>query len=419
MNQDKDKTLSGVQALEYYFHALLDCNDEDDIDGEEAVYHEIGPEKVAIDNDIVVDDIAVDDSAVVREQSTMISAIDCTPIAEKVIDEKPSFVPEPSWLTKQLSPTSQPLLDAPLLLPNNKESAVTLVKTVKVDELPDLGEVQRLLNQLESSNQQSVFPELEKVMEQNTLQLNKVNRSPDPVVTTAVTTKTTVTKATNIVATATTEQPTSQTAPVIEKVVSQQQKASSTVTKLAPVSSRVEIVQPTVKSPINVEMQCNIDENLVAWKSAERDTRFQVLYFEVNNITFAVPLDKLGGIHRLTQLNHLIGRPNWYLGLQSTKNLQLNVVDSAIWMMSDKVTNDDYRKQYQYIVLLNDSLWGLACTKLIGTEWLSNDNIRWRTQPGKRPWLAGIIKEKMCVLIHIDAMVGMLNADLNLKTLEQ
>lgn len=47
--------------------------------------------------------------------------------------------------------------------------------------------------------------------------------------------------------------------------------------------------------------------------------------------------------------------------------------------------------------MLDNSLWGLACTKLLGTEWLSSDKVRWREQVGKRPWLAGMVKEK-CAL---------------------
>ncbi len=33
----------------------------------------------------------------------------------------------------------------------------------------------------------------------------------------------------------------------------------------------------------------------------------------------------------------------------------------------------------------------------MGTETLNIDKVRWREQAGKRPWLAGMVKEK-CVL---------------------
>jgi purine-binding chemotaxis protein CheW len=46
------------------------------------------------------------------------------------------------------------------------------------------------------------------------------------------------------------------------------------------------------------------------------------------------------------------------------------------------------------------------------------DKVRWREQAGKRPWLAGMVKEKMCALIHVHALIGMLNAGLDVKSLK-
>ncbi|AUI86658.1 chemotaxis protein CheW [Vibrio azureus] len=154
-----------------------------------------------------------------------------------------------------------------------------------------------------------------------------------------------------------------------------------------------------------------------SWQSTHRSEDFQVLYFEVNSITFAVPLDELGGIHQITELSHLIGRPAWYLGLQTSREQQFDVVDTAKWVMADKLVNEDYKDNYQYIVMLGESMWGLASHQLMGTEKLSADNVRWREKAGKRPWLAGMVKEKMCALIHVEALIDMLNAGLDVKAM--
>jgi purine-binding chemotaxis protein CheW len=153
------------------------------------------------------------------------------------------------------------------------------------------------------------------------------------------------------------------------------------------------------------------------WESTQRGEDFQVLYFDVNGVTFAVPLDELGGIHRIGEMSHLIGRPAWYLGLQTNKEEQLDVVDTAKWVMSDRLIDDSYKEAYQYVVMLGESKWGLASTQLKGTELLNTEKVRWREQAGKRPWLAGMVKEKMCALIHVEAMISMLNAGLDVKAL--
>lgn len=155
----------------------------------------------------------------------------------------------------------------------------------------------------------------------------------------------------------------------------------------------------------------------LSWENTQRTQDFQVLYFDVNGVTFAVPLDELGGIHRITELNHLIGRPAWYLGLQTGREQQFDVVDTAKWVMADKLVGEEYKENYQYVVMLGESMWGLASNQLMGTETLNIDKVRWREQAGKRPWLAGMVKEKMCALIHVQALIDMLNAGLDVKSM--
>jgi purine-binding chemotaxis protein CheW len=86
--------------------------------------------------------------------------------------------------------------------------------------------------------------------------------------------------------------------------------------------------------------------------------------------------------------------------------------------MPEKLKDDSHREAYQYIVMLGESMWGLASTQLMGTESLDPGMVRWRETAGKRPWLAGMVKEKMCALIHVEALIAMLNAGLDVKALD-
>ncbi|GAK84908.1 CheW domain protein [Vibrio ponticus] len=105
--------------------------------------------------------------------------------------------------------------------------------------------------------------------------------------------------------------------------------------------------------------------------------------------------------------------------MQSSREAQLDVVDTAKWVMAEKLANDSYKDEYQYIVMLGASMWGLAATQLMGTELLNTEKVRWREMAGKRPWLAGMVKEKMCALIHVEALIAMLNAGLDVKALDK
>ena len=272
---------------------------------------------------------------------------------------------------------------------------------------PNLEDVERLLQQIEASNPVDEL-NLEEILDQNTLQIaaakppKVAEELQDWPVDEAV--------VDNIVEDIV-EQPTHAEAitidnPVLEPAMVSQETALAT--------------EPTVKLATEIEPETKASGGqLGVWHSTQRVDDFQVLYFDVNGMMFAVPLDELGGIHRLGELSHLIGRPSWYLGLQTSKESQLDVVDTAEWVMSEKLSDGSHKEQYQYIVMLGESMWGLASTDLKGTELLNTDKVRWRETAGKRPWLAGMVKEKMCALIHVEALVAMLNAGLDVKALNK
>ena len=271
-------------------------------------------------------------------------------------------------------------------------------------EMPNLEDVQRLLSQMEASNPVAEL-ELEQVMEQNTLDIQVATQ---PVV----------------------QEPDIQES-IVEEI--QEWDVATDITEVE-LEAKVETpeVEVTESEIADIEPEIVVEEQVAVelqtqsgsadighWETPIREQNFQVLYFDVNGVTFAVPLDELGGIHRKAELNHLIGRPAWYLGLQTNRDSQLDVVDTAKWVMAEKLRDDSYKEAYQYIVMLGESMWGLACSQLLGTETLSSEKIRWREQVGKRPWLAGMVKEKMCALIHVEALIAMLNAGLDVKALDK
>ncbi|NRD73367.1 chemotaxis protein CheW [Shewanella sp. VB17] len=143
------------------------------------------------------------------------------------------------------------------------------------------------------------------------------------------------------------------------------------------------------------------------------DDEFQVLFFKVAGLTLAVPLISLGGIVKLEKLNHIMGRPSWYKGVQTHRDSQLNVVDTCAWVMPEKY-NDTLAESvnYQYVVLLEDSNWGLTCESLVNSVKIMKSDVNWRNKAGKRPWLAGVVKEQMCGILHVHSLIELLNSGL-------
>ena len=164
---------------------------------------------------------------------------------------------------------------------------------------------------------------------------------------------------------------------------------------------------------IESSMQENTADELDEWKNIEVENEFQVLFFELNHVTFAVPLTDLGGIYHLdSTLNFLMGKPEWFSGVMNHNERLYNIVDTAMWL---KLGLSAETLQYSHYVLLGSTAWGLSCEKLLGTENLTKDQVRWRNKKGTRPWLAGMVKKKMCALLHAEELVKLLNQGMDIS----
>ncbi|PKH88755.1 MULTISPECIES: chemotaxis protein CheW [Colwellia] len=177
----------------------------------------------------------------------------------------------------------------------------------------------------------------------------------------------------------------------------------------------------TVKKEVNVSsvsktdlLPIETDKNSAEKHSSPpksyRQGDFQAMFFKVAGLTIAVPLIELGGIHKVDKTTSLMGKPDWFKGVMLYRDEKINVVDTALWVMPEKC--DQALKDslnYQYIIMLNDSSWGLMAEHLVDTVVLSQDEVKWLDSSDKRPWLAGLVKEKMCALLDVSALIELLD----------
>ncbi|MFY0642242.1 MAG: chemotaxis protein CheW [Bermanella sp.] len=138
---------------------------------------------------------------------------------------------------------------------------------------------------------------------------------------------------------------------------------------------------------------------------------FDVLLFDVCGLKLAVPMEALGKIIKVEhETNQLIGRPKWFIGAYIENEQHLYVVDTAQYIMPEKGFNlaDD---GFDYVIQLQRSKWSLACKKVHSTVKLQPDQVKWRSQQGKRQWLSGTVVDHMCALIHVDSLIDLLEAE--------
>jgi purine-binding chemotaxis protein CheW len=175
---------------------------------------------------------------------------------------------------------------------------------------------------------------------------------------------------------------------------------------VVPVEAKVVPVQPP---PVIQKIVTPPPPAAPAVEKSYRQGKFQALFFEVAGLKVALPLKELGGIHQMGTLNTLPGKPDWYKGVMLYRDQKINVVNTAMWVMPEKYDQLLAEKlNYQYVIMLGKSSWGLACETLVNTVSLEQDDVKWRSSEGKRPWLAGLIKQHMCALLDVDALIALL-----------
>jgi len=144
-------------------------------------------------------------------------------------------------------------------------------------------------------------------------------------------------------------------------------------------------------------------------------SRFDVLLFKVSGLTLAVPLISLGQIQPITdELAPLFGQADWFMGFQPTPQGKIRTVNTAKFVMPERY-DENFVKNAKYVVSINGVPWGLAVDSVNQPISLMPDEVKWRGDRSKRPWLAGTVKEHMCALLDIP-MIGqmLMDADKNL-----
>jgi len=210
-----------------------------------------------------------------------------------------------------------------------------------------------------------------------------------------------------------------------EKLKSVTSVKSENKVSTKPVVKAREVEEVQVKEPI-VAKAIPVEQGLTTKKSqAEfnitpgkgyRKGAFQAMFFDVAGLLIAVPLIELGGIHNVEKTTSLVGKPDWFEGVMLHRDEKINVVDTALWVMPEKC-NETLKNSlnYQYIIMLNDSHWGLMAENLVDTVTLEQEDVKWLEKSSKRPWLAGLVKDRMCALLDVDELIVMLEHGANIN----
>ncbi|MFT6388401.1 MAG: purine-binding chemotaxis protein CheW [Cellvibrionaceae bacterium] len=130
--------------------------------------------------------------------------------------------------------------------------------------------------------------------------------------------------------------------------------------------------------------------------------KFDILLIEVNGLQLAVPLIALGQIQAMDEnLTPLFGQSDWFMGLQQSPVGNIKTVNTAKFIMPERYKDEH---DYKFVVSINGLNWGLAVDRIHQPISIDPDSIRWRVNRSSRPWMAGMVRDHMCVLLDIPSM---------------
>jgi len=128
-------------------------------------------------------------------------------------------------------------------------------------------------------------------------------------------------------------------------------------------------------------------------------TKFSVLLCDIANVTVAIPLVELGGIHKLSKLSSIAKQPAWCMGVLLKGNEKFICIDASHWLAPKQSTCSGKESNYTFAVQLGKTPYLLCCDNISTTVEICSDDVRWRNNPTSRGWLAGLLKQRMCALI--------------------
>lgn len=211
-------------------------------------------------------------------------------------------------------------------------------------------------------------------------------------------------------------------ATVIAKVIVAEPNVPKTVTPIYAVSAPVlsdpaEISVRTVSIPVP-------DDSSPAQATAVTRTRttaterevpewgrqgFAALLFDVAGIKMAAPLHSLGGICLIEDnLQSVVAQADWFMGLLRWNDRNLRVIDTARFVMPERIKDNSHRAQYQSVIVLGNSHWALAVDQADESTHLASQDVRWKHLLGTRPWLAGTLLNRLCALVDVDSLTELL-----------
>ncbi len=128
------------------------------------------------------------------------------------------------------------------------------------------------------------------------------------------------------------------------------------------------------------------------------------LLFAVDGLLLTLPLTRLAGVRDKKRCS---GPPA--SDEENPSEAAIRVVDTQARIF-DGTARACRDHDYPYVLMLDEGRWGLGCDSVGEVIDLTPEQVQWRGEHSRRPWLAGTLKEHACALLDLDACLQLWGA---------
>ncbi|WP_438969983.1 chemotaxis protein CheW [Methylophaga sp.] len=137
----------------------------------------------------------------------------------------------------------------------------------------------------------------------------------------------------------------------------------------------------------------------------QRPESLRVLLCEIDDMPFALPVSMLNNIIPWPEhgLDSTSSQTAWQLGLYQQKQHQSQILDIRSLLQSE---NSTAPVEANYILLVDDRRYGIACQHIKHVVSYPSQAISWRDDLSEHPWLIGEVGDEKYQILDIYALLA-------------
>lgn len=159
--------------------------------------------------------------------------------------------------------------------------------------------------------------------------------------------------------------------------------------------------QTEVASKLQLEQQLLLPEQVTTTEHTR--TPFKAVHLQIGGMWWVAPLYTLGGIFSVNSLTPLFGYAPWMLGVTAYQERIISVIDFITLFKLKKQKSTGIAP---FVVLLDDTNFGLVCDDIGAVEDIVPEDIQWASENRTRDWLAGYTREGLTSVLDVKSIVA-------------